>query len=199
MNDDRITKILEYYDTRYDEYGKSSKALDWGSREVQDLRFDVLLAIGPIDNCKILDVGCGLGDMYAHICKRDVKVEYFGYDINPRFVNDCRKTYPEATFEVFDVMEDKPRGSFDYIFSSGMFNVGFGGKPQLIKTIIQGFYEHANKGVACNFTSTLGDFQNPSIDYYNPAEIISSFKNISRQFVLKHDYLPHDFTVYLYK
>jgi SAM-dependent methyltransferase len=199
MSGEKKKQILEYYNRKFDQFGKSPKALDWGSQEVQERRFEVLLGIGSVKNCKVLDVGCGLGDMYAYIKNRGFEVEYVGYDINPRFIEHCRENYPDAKFEIMNIQEDQVKEQFDYIFTSGMFNVGFDGDLNLIGDIVRTFYNMTNMGTAVNFTSTLGDFQSPNIDYYDPSEIVALAKTITRDIVLRHDYLPHDFTLYLYK
>jgi SAM-dependent methyltransferase len=196
---DKKQKILDYYNVRLEHHGKSPRALDWGSKEVQEKRFEILLAIGDVENCRILDVGCGLGDLYRYLTEKGIKCEYVGYDINPRFIESCRESYPEAKFEVVNIMDEKPSEAFDYVVTSGMFNLGFEGDLDLIEQVFVSFYNAASSGVGCNFTSTLGDFQNPEVDYFEPAEIARMIQKTTRNFVVRHDYLPHDFTIYAYK
>jgi len=199
MSEDRTESILEYFSSRFDKFGDSPKTLDYGSTEVQEKRFDILLKIGDINDCKILDIGCGLGHLFRYIRSRGIAVDYVGYDINSRFIEDCKEKYPEARFELFNIEEKEPQEEFDYVFSSGIYNYGFNGDLNIVMDVINKFFKASKKGSAHNFISILGDFQNPEVNYFDPAEIAGLIQKTTRNYVVRHDYLPHDFTIYMYK
>ena len=60
-------------------------------------------------------------------------------------------------------------------------------------------FELCNKGVAIDFISTYVDFRNEKINYVKPEEIFSFCKTLSRCVLLRHDYMPFEFCIYIYK
>jgi len=60
-------------------------------------------------------------------------------------------------------------------------------------------FEACNKGVAADFMSGYVDFKNKDAYYASPEEIFSFCKTLSRRVTLRHDYMPFEFCVYVYK
>jgi len=62
-----------------------------------------------------LDVGCGNGRFYEFL--KPKKVDYWGVDHNSNLLDHAQKNYPEAKFDLQDMMNlELPRDSFDNIF-----------------------------------------------------------------------------------
>ena len=57
-------RTIAYFSELNGKYGVDARALDWGSRESQQLRFKVLSEVRMPASASILDVGCGQGDLY---------------------------------------------------------------------------------------------------------------------------------------
>ena len=55
---------VNLYSRLANEHGFDPRALNWGSRESQNLRFAVFAQVGRLDGASILDVGCGQGDFF---------------------------------------------------------------------------------------------------------------------------------------
>ena len=72
----------------------------------------------------ILDVGCGLGDLYPFIQRTiDVPVQYLGVDLGQEYVDHARSRFPDGTFQRADVLDSSSDlGQFDYIVACGLFN-----------------------------------------------------------------------------
>jgi len=72
---------------------------------------------------KVLDVGCGLGDLYMWLKKNKIEVDYLGIDITAKMILKAKKKYPEASFKICDLM-DNPHSldRVDFVLSSGIFN-----------------------------------------------------------------------------
>ena len=88
--------------------------LDWASRESQLIRFDVLAANVDLVGKSLLDVGCGLGDLWAFLKARDISVAYTGVDLAEKMVAAARDRHRDADFQCGDV------------FAGGMFEPSSG-------------------------------------------------------------------------
>lgn len=68
-----------------------------------------------------------------------------------------------------------------------------------MQLLIRRMFELCKSGVAFNTLSMLADIRNPGEFYADPAEVIRFCLSLTRRVVLRHDYTPHAFPVYLYK
>ncbi len=186
---------LNYYKSLLEKYGDSPKAVSWGSKESQELRFKVLLEIGDFTGKHILDVGCGLGDLYGYMEKMGYTYfGYTGYDIVPEMIIAAKKKYPKAKFvDVF------PEEKFDYVFESGIFNL-----PELdwgtnTAIVINKMFDVCKIGVGMNFLSSLSPKKNKDSQYTDPLEILRFVSELTDKFTLRHDYKNNDFCVYAFR
>lgn len=205
---------IAYYEKLLAQYGENYRALDWNSVESQRLRYKIFKEIfiygKKASGISVLDVGCGFGDFYGFLKAEGLlhrnRISYHGYDISSKLLEVARKKYPEAKFELRDILEDRYVPKFDYIFCSGVFNirtVDSQGHLEFVKEMIYRMYDLATYGVAVNF---LSEGMLPSsisnadrYFYFNPEQIINFCRYICSRFILRHDYHPGDFTIYLLK
>jgi len=192
-------RIMEFYDQRCSEYGDDLRTVAWGSRQSQHTRFQVLSEIAELDHRLILDVGCGLGDFYGYLLSRGTSVQYVGYDISAKVINIARAKYPAARFELKDILEDRSSARFDYVFASGTFNRRVTDSDCLVKPMISRIYEMATLGAGFNVMSTYAKFFNEDEYYAQPEALFSFCKSLTSRVVLRHDYMPHDFTIWMYR
>jgi len=87
----------------------------------------------------------------------------------------------------------------DWIFSSGVFDFKLSDNKSFIQNMFKKMFKICNKGVAADFMSSYVDFKNEKANYASPEEIFSFCKTISRRVTLRHDYMPSEFCVYIYK
>jgi SAM-dependent methyltransferase len=180
-------------------YGNDWRALGWQSRTTQYRRFAVLAEVGALAQTRVLDVGCGLGDLYGYLQTQGIPVDYTGYDLLPEMVAHARQRFPEARFEVRDVLQDFGAERFDYILSSGTFNVNFGDNLRAVQQVLHNMVQHCTGGVAINFLKRTVDSSNdPIFHYYNPQEMLAFCQTLCPHVRLREGYLPNDFTLYLY-
>jgi len=96
---------------------------DWRAERVtqhhyysQELRR--LLSTLVASSTRILEVGCGLGDLLASLGDGS-RTRLVGIDVSPRMIEIARKRHPELDLRVVDVERDKlPNGPFDVIILS---------------------------------------------------------------------------------
>lgn len=212
-------KQIEYFEGLLYKHGPSHEALDWNSPESQRLRAEVLKEIlvygKKATHISLLDVGCGFGDLFKFLKKEPAcrqarhKIRYTGYDISSKIIDEARKKYPDAHFEVRDILEDKKVPDFDYVFCSGVFNIRtmeIKEHKEHVRSMIERMYSLVKCGVAVNF---LSEGRLPPADpeglnvgryfYFNPEEIVNYCRQITDDYILRHDYHPGDFTLYLLK
>lgn len=208
---------IDYFERLLEEHGPNYKALDWNSVDSQKLRYKIFkeMFVYGKKSCgvSILDVGCGFGDFYGFLKAEGLlnrqRISYTGYDISPKLLEVARKKYPEARFELKDVMEDRYVPKFDYVFCSGVFNIRTTeeqGHLEFVKEMIFRMYDLAGCGLSANFLSegalpvgAAEDLHSGRYFYFKPEEIIRFCRFVCSRFFIRHDYHPGDFTVYLLK
>jgi len=198
MNKKDKQAIIRYYNENLEKYGYSPKTLGW-LKNRHYVRYRVLSEIGNLNNCSILDVGCGFGDLYGFLIKKGLNIRYTGYDINENFIKIAKRVYPNARFEVKDIEEDKINDKFDWVFSCGIFNIKISDNKSFIQNMLKRMFELCNKGVAADFMSSYVDIEREGLYYAKPEEIFKFCKTLSRRVLLRHDYMPFEFCVYIYK
>ena len=77
--------------------------------------------VKPTENCCILDIGCGPGDIVEYL----PKVDYWGFDISEAYISQAKKKYGHiAKFECkYLTIEDlKLLPKFDVVIASGLLH-----------------------------------------------------------------------------
>ncbi len=179
-------------------FGNDWRALGWHSRRTQFRRFEILCEVGPLAHSRILDVGCGLGDFYGYLQAEGHMVNYTGCDLLPEMVERARHRFPEARFVVQDVLHGLGKERFDYIVSSGAFNIDFGQNLEAVQLLLREMVQQCTQGVAINFLSTTDPDHDPIFYHYDPQEMLTYCQTLCTRVQLREGYLPNDFTLYLY-
>jgi len=122
MDDSEKDFIVKRYTDRYNELGYSPKTLGW-FKQRHFLRYKILLDSWEYDNNSLLDFGCGFGDMYSYINQNQLKINYFGVDINSTLINKGKKLYKNINLSCCDFLNSKQRNNYDFIVSSGVHNL----------------------------------------------------------------------------
>lgn len=191
--------IASYYDRLLSAHGVTHRALDWGSRESQYLRFSVLVEVGDLDGSRILDVGCGLADFLHYLQIRGIVVEYTGIDINARAIRLARERFPHATFHNASLDAWSPDHAYDYVFASGLFTFRKHRPVEYLNACIRRMFCYASRAVAFNTLSAWTSDKNAAEFHADPLEVSSLCRLVTPWMVMRHDYHPRDVTYYLYR
>ena len=194
--------MRKFYENKIRVHGFSPKGFDWGSKISQRKRFEVFLHIGDLNGKKVLDLGCGAGDFYKFLKEKKIDAHYVGCDIVRESIRYAKEKCPEADFRVGDI--DQFRDSeFDYIFESGIFNVLIQDNEGHAKETIVKMFKSCRLGIGINMLSKYRFdkiIKSSQTGYrFDPGEMFNFCRNISQKVVLKHDYMPNDFTIFMYK
>ena len=193
-------KIRRFFDASLREHPLSSAAIvGWSTAETQSIRFKVLSEIADLKGSRLLDVGCGVGDLLGYLKKIYADIDYVGIDLHPGMIAHAIKKFPEGRFlhQSLEQIEE----SVDFVFVSGAFNLRVDDNEQYLQRMLKQAYAFAEKGVAFNLLSRYApyDLVYPDLYYYDPGIVFSYCKRLASRVTLRHDYLSNDFSIYMYK
>jgi SAM-dependent methyltransferase len=191
-------EVAHFFRLHLQLHGPNWRGLGWQSRHNQERRFAVLLEVGPLSNTRVLDVGCGVGDLYGYMLQRGIRAQYTGVDILPEMVVHARERYPDAQFEVGDALQGLGPERFDYVLCSGAFNVNFGSNQTAVQKILPELLACSTRGVAINFLSTRARERDTILYNYDPEAMLAFCRTLTPHVRLVEGYLSNDFTLYLY-
>ncbi|MDA3899851.1 MAG: class I SAM-dependent methyltransferase [Spirochaetes bacterium] len=192
--------IQDYYEKEFDESKENHQILGWESREAQHLRFFILTENVELSGRSLLDVGCGLGDLFFYIQKRGINLkDYHGVDICKKIISKALKMNPEINIEcrdIFSSTEFCEKYNYDLVYSSGIFNLKQSTNLLFLKDALMIFKEIANEYVVFNLLSDKSNDKEDPYCYYSVEEAAEIVDQCSFQsFKIVEDYLQNDFTV----
>ena len=186
-----IANLNQYYSTSH-EAPLDYKKVKWGSRESQFLRFKILSQISEdFFESSVLDYGCGTGAFLEFLQQHSYSGKYAGYDILPKMLELAEEKYQNACF--INTLTTQP---FDFVVASGIFTIT---NLEMMHAEIQKMYQISQKGIAFNSLSIFSSLKQIDEFYADPIKVLEFCFKLTPKIVLKHDYLPHDFTIYMYK
>jgi len=190
-------RIIDYYRKHLNKHGMySAQALSWIDENSQLVRFQALVEVGDLNNQRILDVGSGLGDLYAFLSLHFKNFDYQGIDLVPDLVQKAREKYPQANFKNIDVMDFK--GKYDYVLSSGAFSFKVQNHKEFYFEMIKKLFSLAKKGVAFNMLNRKGHVDDDLFAAYDLTEVRDFCQKLTAKVRINHQYSVQDFTVFLY-
>ncbi len=203
---DSIVAACEGYLERY---GDSHLGVGWTkSQGDADLRYDVMLGVVRESDTEIslLDFGCGLSHLYEHtLATGRRRIRYSGLDLSERFLELSRAKFPDVDYYLLDLLE-RPDAlpSFDYVIANGVFTQkvdnAFDAMWRYFTELVLAIFAKAKRGIAFNVMSTQVDWQRDDL-FYLPFDALAAFltSEVSRHFVVRHDYGLYEYTVYVYR
>jgi SAM-dependent methyltransferase len=192
--------IFGFYSKQFKKHGANDvRSLGWGSRDTQFRRFEILTEIGIKDGNDVIDMGCGFGDFKTFMDNRGRRFEYHPVDINKTFLEIARLNHPKIYFQYGDI--NTLCYTHDWIIASGIFSLDYDNWEKDTFKILKVMIEKVKMGVAVNFLSSLTQRKGLKANrFVHPQWVINNLIiKLTRKFVLRHDYLDNDFTVYMYK
>lgn len=188
------------YERAFGEHGEDLASLGIPKGK-QDERFSAKFDIGVAPGDSVLDFGCGFGDMYPFAEQRKIDIRYTGVDITPSFIDVARSRHPAADFRMVDVLSEPAVERWDWCFVVGALNLALpdGGSLAFIQSVMQRLFEISNKGIAVDFLSSFVNFEAEGHFHADCGEMLQFAHSLSRRVVLRHDYLPYEYTLYVYK
>jgi len=212
--DDISKGMISRYSERYKKLGYDVKTLGWGTKEQQNYRFSQVLK-GDVDftDRKVLDIGCGFGDLGSFLLANNVDFkEYVGWDLNPDLINEANsiwKSYKKLSFEVENIASLKPNGTVaDIGIMLGVLNLNFKDKMdnyEYSKKLIASAFQSVREVFLVDFLSAKISLDYPKEDfvfYHDPGIILDFALTLTSNVEIKHNYSPipqKEFMLFIYK
>ena len=191
--------IGRYYNDLVDKYGHDPRAADYGRPESQRTKYRVLADVAAMNGRSVLDVGCGFGDFGAYLNERYKSVAYTGVDLSERMIQEARRAYPAFVFTQGNILNLAPDTTFDFVSANGIFYLLGADAERTMRDLITRMFSMAREAVAFNSLSTLASTKESGEFYADPGDTFRFCQTLTPWVVVRHDYHPRDFTVYLYK
>ena len=201
-------RLVEHYERCLDRHGDTHRGVDWPNQEDASRRYDVMLdLVRPgTAGATLLDFGCGAGHLLEHMSRTGRKIaEYSGLDLGRRYVELCRRKFPDTDFLHVDIL-DTPSAvpEFDYVVLNGVLTekreLSFEAMWDYTQRLLSVVFSKARIGMAFNVMSTQVDWQRDDL-FHLPMDDVAAFlrRDVSRHFVIRHDYGLYEYCVYAYK
>lgn len=192
--------VRDLYNERFRSWGRSIRTVGWGTSESQELRFDHLFAGLSVPGARVVDIGCGLGDLVPWLIARyGDDFSYLGLDVADELVSDAQRRLgnDRVGFRVADFrgIEIPP---CDIAVASGAFSY----RPAW--TVEQGLHmldrmnQAASTCAASNFLTDRVDFTEPRNLHYSPEVVLTHALSLTETVHLTTGYGLYEFTVQLF-
>lgn len=195
---DPRAQLRDYWGRRATREGDDCARIE-SSRRSQRMRFEMFRRAHALDGTSILDVGCGVGDLWDHLQRGGVRCRYLGVDLSPEMAARAAERFPGATFEVRDILEWQPPSTFDYVVSFAVHNVRVPGGADLLDRMLRRQFELCGRAAHISLLTDRYDAFDAHIQPWRVEDVLSLALSITPYVALRHDYLPHDFSVSLYR
>lgn len=199
---------LHPYSEAMSHFGPGFEATLWQNRASQSLRFDVAMSLVDFSAVRLADLGCGPGDLIAHLKERDVEPSsYLGIDAQPEMIELAKSNHEgdAAEFLAVDLVADSgilTRWDPDVCFLSGTLNTM---PPRMAWKLVMLAYESSRVGVVFNFLSDRPHERFSKKDLkparrFNTAKWLDRSMGVSSRVAFRQDYLDgHDATIAILK
>lgn len=201
----KLDIIKNYYEPNLKEQMPDYQILGWESREAQFQRFAILTDHVDLGDNKILDVGCGLGNLLEHLKEIHENPRYTGIDILKDMVDKAAEKHKGYNFRHLDIFADNPyeKGEFHTVYSSGVFNINMGNNYDFLKNALKLFLDLADKYIVFNLLHHNSPDRDDTYYYFHPEEVVKMIEDFNDERIccikLVEHYLKNDFTVILEK
>lgn len=198
MKNEEINLIINRYNKRLNLYGHDPRTLGWPKKR-HFLRYEILLSQWDLNGKEVLDYGCGFGDMYEYAIKRGIKLIYEGVDINEKLLIEGQKKYKNINLYKVGGELNQLNKSYDYILSSGVYNLKLSENWKNIESAFELFNKYSKFGFALNFLSNRVEYELEETYHSDPVKILDLAYKYSNRVILRNDYMPFDFTIFVDK
>lgn len=197
-----VQGISSRYENRYREHGYSPRTLDWDKGK-QIMRFSILTSQYDFSGKEILDIGCGFGDLnQVLLAATGGEYRYLGIDVTQSLLTEARSRYgnDRVRFDCGDFLALEIPES-DYAIASGIFNLKLneGDNYVFIEQVMRKAFRLCRVGFAFDFLSDKVDFCKENTFHAAPERVLALAYTLSRNVILLNNYMPFEFSIFVFK
>ncbi|MDD4890690.1 MAG: class I SAM-dependent methyltransferase [Phycisphaerae bacterium] len=198
-------KYLRPYHLAAQAHGADFRTTLWNSRASQRIRFEVMAESFEFAGRRVLDAGCGMGDLLAFLEETGhAPARYVGVDALAQIVDGARRQVRHfatpAEFHIGDLVVQPELfglGEPEVVAISGTLNTL--GEPEFFAMLDRAFAA-PTVALAFNFLSTRhAPFHaraTSTIVRMDPAKVFDHGLSLTRKIIVRHDYYDgHDCTM----
>ncbi len=191
--------IFRFHQYLVQKHGDNNcSALGWKTAEAQTARYKILSRIGDLNDCQVMDVGCGYGDLRNYLAEIYPRLRYLGIEQIPAFLNVAIDRYGGLTETVFF------EGDFsaaklplvDYIIACGALSYR-NSDPMYVFKMIEKLFNNCRRGFGFNLLEKTTD-PDGIITSYSPDLILAFCNKLTDNIQFIDGYWESDFTVMMY-
>lgn len=177
---------------------QSHHAAGWVSTHNQEIRQNALLKIADLNDCSVLDIGCGKGEFREKLSNIYPTARYIGIDINETLLDYAITNYGNIQETVFlkGDFSEAHLPATDYIIACGALSY-YSEEDNYLYKLIEKFYLKAAMGFGFNLMSAVNDLSG-LLKAYNPVQVLQFCESLSNKTVILDKYLENDFTIFMY-
>lgn len=199
-------QVSRYYSKKIEQFGPTSRGVDWNSPVGQRLRFTQLLKVADgASFIDLADLGCGYGDLVSVLAADGRPYSYRGYDVSEAMIKAARTLHAGNESAGFEVAGE-PLAPARFVVASGIFNVrmDYGRRrwAAYVKATLDTMNRNSEAGFSFNMLTSYSDSDRmvANLYYASPEHVFRYCKsNFSRNVALLHDYGLYEFTVIVRK
>jgi SAM-dependent methyltransferase len=180
----------KFYLTSLKKHGQTPQGVQWLSQETQEIRFDAILDMLPQKIRSLGDAGCGFGDFYFYLKKKNrICEKYIGIDsLHKMCAIAAKKTKQEIIFA--DITKDSIPFC-EYYICSGAMNILNDFETYLF---IKNALRASKKAFVFNILN--GEEQSNTYNYISKAKIQELAKELQiPKLIINDTYMKNDITV----
>lgn len=193
-----IDQARRYWDERAAGGATDCERVDQ-SRRAQRMRFEIFVLNHDLHGCSLLDVGCGTGDLFDHLQRRSVACNYTGIDLSPAMISRARERFPSGVFLEGNAIDALPSKQFDYTVSIGIHNVKVAGGWDILAASLRHQFEMCTIAAHASLLTDRYPGFADHVQAWKVEHVTTLAFSITPYVVLRNDYLPHDFSITLYR
>lgn len=189
-------------ENRYSQFGYSLETLDSKGNKSY-IRHKILTSQYNFKGKRVLDIGCGFGELNQQLSELTGKESYVyqGIDISDSIVNEAQKQFPDTniSFVHGEFLNYPFTENFDYGVLAGALNYPVkGDNYEYVFEVMKKALSLCKDGIAFDFLSDRVDYRYEHAFYYNPMKILEIAYGFSRRVLLRNDYFPFEFSVFVW-
>jgi len=187
--------LVDKYNKNLEKFGVSPSAVGWVSGKQKERYLKLFEGVGDFNS--VIDIGCGLGDLYKFIIdqKGVEKLKYIGTEINQNFIEICQEKFPEANFILQDNIIPSFNNKSDVVVMSGLFNTPLDSNDLFMKSLLDASFSLSKKFITFNFLSNDVDYKDNNLNYTSLGDVIEYCEKKSKKISISKSIIIHEVTV----